>query len=396
MHQALHSRGPLGAPGMARPRLQDGRQQMNDLDQSVGQRTPAAQSGPVKKQKTLVDHWCEGQFVTSAEDLRNGCSVACHSSAASSSQAAYQSSESRHSGSAYDSGPEYQFDATSSSISISSAASSPCKDDYSIFLQLPPEVRNEIYKLLFRGIRVTTLNDPGMRQSKVSPGILRTCRKCNQDAKPVFYSEVTLRLSILGSIPWLSTHRSTKDWKCIQKLYLDARNWKDAGVGIRCTFPQLKEIHVYIPQVLGEVPPSPEAVKRNPNRYPELQLFVALLFNSHYLVYLGWLRRMIDENPEIGEKLSLKIVFHLGLIWRTTDTNVTHRGYVDMQDGILHVTSADGAYTVMQRPLASRSSSTQGSAVGKNLIKGYPEWEYEEPEKQDDGADDDHDTIDCA
>lgn len=141
------------------------------------------------------------------------------------------------------------------------------------FLELPPELRNFVYKLVVvsnepiaprlsghgRLLMLPTYND----KNHVQPAITKVSRQLRQEALPLFYGENTFDLSHGCSIPLQDFMKiGTENIDCIQCIIirpgLGRRGWETKveirpdGTGLRISCSLMKLVRKHLPENKGD------------------------------------------------------------------------------------------------------------------------------------------------
>lgn len=92
-----------------------------------------------------------------------------------------------------------------------------------LLLQLPPEIRNQIWDLLLvqnihlkRGTPYHTIPDESKRRTRFCANVLRTCKQINAEGTPILYGENVFQAhrSLLATLPSLVLHLASDPVCC--------------------------------------------------------------------------------------------------------------------------------------------------------------------------------------
>ena len=92
-----------------------------------------------------------------------------------------------------------------------------------LLLQLPPEIRNQIWDLLLvqnirlkRGIQYHTIPESSRKQLRFCANVLRTCKQINAEGTPILYGEnvFSAHRNLLATLPSFVLHMSSDPVCC--------------------------------------------------------------------------------------------------------------------------------------------------------------------------------------
>ena len=123
-------------------------------------------------------------------------------------------------------------------------------------LSLPAEIRALVYKALFRGTVILANQPPSHPEPEdlVDNGIFQVCRKCNTEAKPLFFCTVRIKFLTPGDINSLVPRLGLS---LLRNVLLEGNCWSNTSSGavypyvgefrVSDLFPNLEELTVCLP-----------------------------------------------------------------------------------------------------------------------------------------------------